>query len=56
MNLHQFRFVQAVRRNLDLTETARALHTSVIERAIGELEGGTGRGGNLRATASGSNA
>ena len=29
MNLHQFRFVQeAARRNLNLTETAKALHTS----------------------------
>ena len=29
MNLHQFRFVQeAVRRGLNLTETAKALHTS----------------------------
>ena len=29
MNLHQFRFVQeAVRRNLNLTEAAKALHTS----------------------------
>ena len=28
MNLHQFKFVQeAVRRNLNLTETAKALHT-----------------------------
>jgi LysR family transcriptional regulator, cys regulon transcriptional activator len=32
MNLHQFRFVQeAVRRNLNLTETAKALYTSIIE-------------------------
>jgi len=41
MNLHQFRFVQeAVRRNLNLTETARALHTSQpgISKAIIELE------------------
>lgn len=41
MNLHQFRFVQeAVRRNLNLTETARALHTSQpgISKAILELE------------------
>ena len=29
MNLHQFRFVQeAVRRNLNLTEVAKSLHTS----------------------------
>jgi LysR family cys regulon transcriptional activator len=41
MNLHQFRFVQeAVRRDLNLTETARALHTSQpgISKAIIELE------------------
>ena len=41
MNLHQFRFVQeAVRRNLNLTETARALFTSQpgISKAILELE------------------
>lgn len=41
MNLHQFRFVQeAMRRNLNLTETARALHTSQpgISKAILELE------------------
>jgi LysR family cys regulon transcriptional activator len=41
MNLHQFKFVQeAVRRNLNLTETARALHTSQpgISKAIIELE------------------
>ncbi len=41
MNLHQFRFAQeAVRRNLNLTETARALHTSQpgISKAIIELE------------------
>ncbi|MEJ7139052.1 CysB family HTH-type transcriptional regulator [Amphibiibacter pelophylacis] len=41
MNLHQFRFVQeAVRRNLNLTETARVLHTSQpgISKAILELE------------------
>ncbi len=41
MNLHQFRFVQeAVRRNLNLTETARALHTSQpgISKSIIELE------------------
>jgi LysR family transcriptional regulator, cys regulon transcriptional activator len=41
MNLHQFRFVQeAVRRNLNLTETALALHTSQpgVSKAIIELE------------------
>ena len=41
MNLHQFRFVQeAVRRQLNLTETAKALHTSQpgISKAILELE------------------
>ena len=41
MNLHQFRFVQeAVRRNLNLTETAKALHTSQpgVSKAIIELE------------------
>jgi len=41
MNLHQFRFVQeAIRRNLNLTETARALHTSQpgVSKAIIELE------------------
>ena len=41
MNLHQFRFVQeAVRRNLNLTETANALHTSQpgVSKAIIELE------------------
>ena len=41
MNLHQFRFVQeAVRRNLNLTETARSLHTSQpgVSKAIIELE------------------
>lgn len=41
MNLHQFRFVQeAVRRNLNLTETAKALYTSQpgISKAILELE------------------
>ena len=41
MNLHQFRFVQeAVRRNLNLTETAKALFTSKpgISKAILELE------------------
>jgi LysR family transcriptional regulator, cys regulon transcriptional activator len=41
MNLHQFRFVQeAVRRGLNLTETAKALHTSQpgVSKAILELE------------------
>jgi len=41
MNLHQFRFVQeAVRRGLNLTETARALYTSQpgVSKAILELE------------------
>ena len=41
MNLHQFRFVQeAARRNLNLTEAARALHTSQpgVSKAILELE------------------
>jgi len=41
MNLHQMRFVQeAVRRNLNLTETAKALFTSQpgISKAILELE------------------
>ena len=41
MNLHQFRFVQeAVRRNLNLTEAARALHTSQpgVSKAIIEFE------------------
>lgn len=41
MNLHQFRFVQAaVKNNLNLTETAQALHTSQpgISKAIIELE------------------
>ena len=41
MNLHQFRFVQeAVRRNLNLTEVAKALHTSQpgVSKAILELE------------------
>jgi LysR family transcriptional regulator, cys regulon transcriptional activator len=41
MNLQQFRFVQeAVRRQLNLTETAKALHTSQpgISKAILELE------------------
>ena len=41
MNLHQFRFVQeAVRRDLNLTEAAKALHTSQpgVSKAILELE------------------
>lgn len=41
MNLHQFKFVQeAVRRNLNLTETAKALYTSQpgVSKAIIELE------------------
>lgn len=41
MNLHQFRFVQeAVRQNLNLTETAKVLYTSQpgISKAILELE------------------
>jgi LysR family cys regulon transcriptional activator len=41
MNLHQFKFVQeAARRNLNLTETAKALHTSQpgVSKAIIELE------------------
>ena len=41
MNLHQFRFVQeAVRRQLNLTETAKALHTSQpgVSKAILGLE------------------
>lgn len=41
MNLHQFRFVhEAVRRQLNLTEAARALHTSQpgVSKAIIELE------------------
>ncbi len=45
MNLHQFRFVQeAVRRNLNLTETAKALFTSQpgISKAILDLEGELG--------------
>jgi LysR family cys regulon transcriptional activator len=45
MNLHQFRFVQeAVRQKLNLTETAKALHTSQpgVSKAILELEGELG--------------
>jgi LysR family transcriptional regulator, cys regulon transcriptional activator len=41
MNLHQFRFVQeAARRNLNLTEAAKALHTSQpgVSKAIIEFE------------------
>jgi LysR family cys regulon transcriptional activator len=41
MNLHQFRFIhEAVRRELNLTETAKALHTSQpgISKAILEFE------------------
>jgi LysR family cys regulon transcriptional activator len=41
MNLHQFRFVQeAAKRNLNLTEVAKALHTSQpgVSKAIIELE------------------
>jgi LysR family transcriptional regulator, cys regulon transcriptional activator len=41
MNLHQFRFIQeAARRKLNLTETAKALHTSQpgVSKAIIELE------------------
>ena len=41
MNLHQFRFVQeAARRNLNLTEAAKALHTSQpgVSKAIIELD------------------
>lgn len=45
MNLHQFRYVQeAVRRELNLTEAAKALHTSQpgVSKAILELEGELG--------------
>ncbi len=45
MNLHQFRFVQeAVRRNLNLTEAAKSLHTSQPGRVQGHhrARGGTG--------------
>ena len=45
MNLHQFRFVQeAARRGLNLTEAAKALHTSQpgVSKAIIELEGELG--------------
>jgi LysR family cys regulon transcriptional activator len=45
MNLHQFRFVQeAVRQNLNLTETAKVLFTSQpgVSKAILELEGELG--------------
>jgi LysR family cys regulon transcriptional activator len=45
MNLHQFRFVQeAARQNLNLTETAKVLHTSQpgISKAILEFEGELG--------------
>jgi LysR family cys regulon transcriptional activator len=45
MNLHQFRFIQeAARRGLNLTETAKALHTSQpgVSKAILELEGELG--------------
>jgi LysR family cys regulon transcriptional activator len=45
MNLHQFRFVQeAVRRNLNLTDAAKALNTSQpgVSKAILELEGELG--------------
>ena len=41
MNLHQFRFIQeAVRQDLNLTETAKVLHTSQpgISKAILDLE------------------
>ena len=43
MNLHQFRFVrEAVRQNFNLTEAAKALHTSQpgVSKAIIELEEG----------------
>lgn len=55
MNLHQFRFVQeAVRRNLNLTETAKALHTSQpgVSKAIIELENRLGAFRCLPVTAS----
>jgi len=45
MNLHQFRFVhEAVRQKLNLTDTAKALHTSQpgVSKAILELEGELG--------------
>ena len=41
MNLHQFKFIQeAVRRDLNLTEVARVLHTSQpgVSKSILELE------------------
>ena len=68
MNLHQFRFVQeAARRNLNLTEAAKALHTSQpgVSRQVRELEEELGvelrtasgptleRGGDLAAILSG---
>ena len=49
MNLHQFRFVQeAVRHNLNLTEAAKALHTSQpgVSKAIIELDVALGHGEN----------